>query len=85
MAGEGFPNFDHWLSHQMAQNVSLLGSFKEKSSQQIHMTLWGKETTQQQLELGFAATGTMWSLTVTAKSHSGHAGTTRFTGQWHLG
>lgn len=58
MAGESFPNFDHWPSHQMAQNVSLLGSSEEKSSQQAHtQLLWGKETTQQQLELSFAAPG----------------------------
>lgn len=31
MAGESFPNFDHWPSHQMAQNVSLLGSSRRKA------------------------------------------------------
>lgn len=42
MAGESFPNFDHWPCHQTAQNVSLLGSSKEKSPQQAHMTVVGQ-------------------------------------------
>lgn len=85
MAGEGFPNFDHWPSHQMAQNVSFLTSSKEKSSQQAHMVVVVQGDHPAAPRAGLCCHRHDVVEALMAKSRPGQAGTTRFTGKWHLG